>query len=45
MEPKCIKCGHGRTAHSRRKCEEWIDPNTGKECPCKVKYMDQGMFK
>jgi hypothetical protein len=45
MDQKCVKCGHSRRSHSRNGCVETIDMRTGKECPCRVKYMDQGMFK
>jgi hypothetical protein len=45
MEETCTRCKHPRKSHSRRKCEEYIDDRAGKECPCKVKYMDKGKFR
>jgi len=45
METYCIRCKHPRRGHSRNGCLEWINPNTGQECPCKVKYTDAGMFR
>lgn len=42
MELICVKCRHSRRGHSKNKCEEML--RGGKECPCTVKYMQQGMF-
>lgn len=39
MEIICPNCKHGRRQHSKEGCT-WFDLKTGKECKCKVKYMD-----
>ena len=36
----CPNCKHPRRSHSRRGCEEYIDIQTGKECPCKKKFTE-----
>ncbi len=44
-EKKCVKCKHDRRAHNKTGCGETVNWNTGEECKCKVKFMEQGMFK
>lgn len=39
--PKC-RCGHVRTSHSKNGCGEIVDWKTGKECSCKIPYMQVG---
>jgi hypothetical protein len=45
MEQKCVRCKHDRRQHSKNGCTEMTDMRTGKECSCKVKYMDVSMFR
>ncbi len=43
-EEKCLRCNHSRRSHSRDGCIEIVDMRTGKECSCRVKYMDKLVF-
>lgn len=38
----CVNCRHSRHGHSKEGCKEML--KDGRDCSCKVKYMDQGKF-
>lgn len=35
-------CRHTRRVHSKNGCGEIVDMRTGRECPCRVPYMEVG---